>query len=54
MFWAGVSTRGTPQDGTHQSRESTGYFGRDAVSTEYHGTGLNHRGEPPGGLRGVL
>lgn len=49
MFWTGHSTRGTPRDGTHHSRESTGSFGRDAVSTGHHGAGRSIHGTPRGG-----
>ena len=37
-IWTGFSAHGTPQDGTHHSRDSTAYFARDTVSAEHHGT----------------
>ena len=52
-FWAGFSTHGTPQDGTHHSRYSTAYFARDTVSTGHHGTGFNDRGIPRDVLGGI-
>lgn len=53
IFWAGLSTHGTPQDGTDYSRESTASFGRDAVSTGHDGTGFINRGIPRDVLRGI-
>ena len=48
---AGLSTHGTPQDGTHCSGHSTASFGRDSVSTGHCETGLINRGIPRDVLR---